>query len=392
MANLGQIATTPDGTESILTNKGWVPNTPALEQASAMGGTGAFLTNMLESVTLGAIEAPEALDAISPVASMTGYLLPDVAGLAGIAKGAARLGIKQGIKQGTMADRVASKGSMFKTEQGFQKLPSDIVPGPFAGSARAIEAGVGAIPVLRIVTDMFKIQRQNHLGGKLQRALGFTEAEIKASGGKLLPDAFQAPLQRVDAAYDSARGFLDDTLDASQIRKVTNEAAKEGLLTPQQVKGFTTAKDAPGAQILDLRSQLRGMQRTADTQYQRQRISEIIDNIQDIINDATQGTAIAPELAKADKVYKLWKTVDDGAAIAADGTINFRSLQNALNKSYGSRAVKGGRGVADPLVDDLIKSVDELGQLGPAIPSSGTAERAAAASIVGSVLGVSALN
>ncbi len=385
MAKLGQIAVQPDGSETILTADGWVVNTPELEQAAAMGGTGAFLANMLESVTFGAIEAPAAMDAVSPAASMAGYLGPDVAGVAAIAKGGARALLKRG----TMGERVGqSGGSMFRTEQGFVKMPSDIVPGPFAGTMRAVEAGVGAIPGLRVATDLFKINRQKTLGQKLQRELGFTEQEIKASGGKLLPETFQAPLGRVDEVYNSSRSFLDETLDASQVRKVVDEAAEEGLLTPQQVKGFTSGKDAPGAQILDLRSELRSMMRNADNQYQRQRLAEIIDNIQDIINDATKGTPIAAELAQADKVYKLWKTVDSGGAIAADGTLNVRTLQNALNKSYGSRAVKGGRGVTDPLVDELIRSVDELGQLGPAIPSSGTAERAIAAGAVAGYLGL----
>jgi len=45
--------------------------------------------------------------------------------------------------------------------------------------------------------------------------------------------------------------------------------------------------------------------------------------------------------------------------------------------------VKGGRGVKDPLVNDLITAVDEISQLGPSLPSSGTTERAIAASLIG---------
>jgi hypothetical protein len=390
MANLGDIAELPDGSEKILTTTGWVENSPELEQAASMGGSGAFMANMLEGATMGlAGPANEAFGAVSPAASQAGFVAPFLMGGAGIARGAVR---------GRMAERVARAapqrpggGGMFTTEQGFAKMPSDMVPGPLAGTARAIEAGIGAIPGARVATDLFKIQRQRLLGSRLQRGLGFTDDEIRQTGGRLTPDAMEIPLSRVDDVYDAARSQIDEVVTPTQIQGIANDAAEAGLFTEQDIAAFTRAGDSAGDQLLTMRSELRGMQRNADNILQRRRTTEIIDDIQDIINTAAEGTPVAADLAEADRIYKLWKTVDNGGSIAADGTINVRTLQNALNRNYGSRAVKGGRGVTDPLVDDLIKSVDEMGQLGPAIPSSGTAERAIAAGAVGSALGIDVL-
>jgi len=87
----------------------------------------------------------------------------------------------------------------------------------------------------------------------------------------------------------------------------------------------------------------------------------------------------------------MWKHIENNAAIAPNGDVNVHSLDRALNGEggFGSRAVRGGRGVKDPLVNDLIDTVNELRQLGPELPSSGTAERGAAALAVGSALGLS---
>lgn len=396
MAKLGQISTTPDGSEFILTGKGWVPNTPELEGAAGAGVFGAAMSNAIELASFGFIEQPEEFQQVSPVASRAadvvsavGLMSPLLRGALGAAKG---LGVasRGAAKQATKAEG----GTAFRTPSGFVKRPSDVVPESLQGTARAIESGFQAFPGLRVITDVINNQKSKIMGTKVGRALGLTDDEIRASGGKLRPSDVEPALNRIDDTYNAARDAASAKVTTPQVAKLADEAADAGFITKQEVGTLTRATDETGAQLLDLRSSLREVMRTSTSRLERQRAAEIIDSIQELIKDATKGTELFAELGIADRQYKLWKALDKAGTVSGEGKLNLASLKNSLSskKSFGGRVGRGGKREGLREVEkEMFDAIDELGPINFQIPSSGTAERAIAASLLGGAIGIPVL-
>tara|TARA_R110002020_G_scaffold120196_2_gene274029 strand:+ start:4914 stop:6083 length:1170 start_codon:yes stop_codon:yes gene_type:complete len=329
---------------------------------------------------------------------LVGLAAPRIAGAAGIVSpgaetfgtalslgaGGASLAMRGGRKR--MADRLTEKapGGTFKTKQGFVRRPSDMVPKPMRGSVAAMESGIEAIPLARVATDMMKMQRQKVMGGKVGKALGMTDDEIAASSGLLKPASIDPALTRIDETYDAARSFLSEKVSRGKVAKIAEEAKKAGVFTDKDIAAFTNAADNTGDQLLAIRSELRAMERNADNIIQKRRVHEVIDEIGGIISDATEGTEVSAALKQADIRYKVWKTLSESGAIGGEGQVNLSSLRNAMKTKFGARKIKGGGDLSktDPGIADMIRAANELAELGPFMPSSGTAERAIAAGLI----------
>ena len=94
MANsLGKVFVNDDGREYMMTTNGLVPNTPELESAAALGGTGAFLAEAMEVASFGILDVDEKLEkgfeGTSPVADFLPLPLSLASGASPLARGAA---------------------------------------------------------------------------------------------------------------------------------------------------------------------------------------------------------------------------------------------------------------------------------------------------------------
>lgn len=397
---LGDIVVQPDGNEVILTGQGWVPNTPELEAAASLGFFESAAVGFAEMMSMGMIKPPEGLEEVNPAGLKAGQ----AAGVLGIASpalsGAQRMmqAVRgaRGTSAATAGVTATEGGGFMKTSQGFWKLPSDVVPKAMQGSVRSLEAGLGGLPLGRVGIDVFNMQRRGRLGGKAGRVLGMTPEELSASGGRLRAVDVDAAMNRIDDVYDSARSLVDEKVGLAQVKKIADEAAEAGVITSKDVAMLTNKADRAGDQLIELRSISRQLARNG-SHLERRRANEIISEINDMITDAAKGTNVAQQLAVADRQYKFWKVIDGSGVIDGEGWLNLASLKRNAANVFSRRTVRGaGAGSARreslrPVEQDLLAAIDELGEINYRIPTSGTAERAIAASMIGGLIGIPVL-
>jgi hypothetical protein len=372
-------------------NQEWREATPMEVRIGQSGAVGQALSAVEGATGVPGIinsELGDALGAVNSTSENVG-LVGSLFGGAGVAKGGKlieRVMARKAASEATQQTAERAAGGVFKTDSGFTRLPSDMVPAPLAGTVRAVEAGISAIPGARVGMDMINIQRQRVLAQKVGQTIGVNADDLAAGGGKLTPDVIDASLSRVDAAYDDARGLMNDVGDPGSLQRIVDQAVDAKVLDADLAKDY--AQVPVGDALLDIRSTLRANKNQADNIVQSQKMDKIITNIQKIIDDAAEGTDIKPRLDEADRIWRNWAGLRDSAAIRDDGTINFPSLRNALSKNFGARKVKGGGKMTGDVEQELIDAVTDYGtKLGKPIPSSGTAERGAAAALLAGGVG-----
>jgi hypothetical protein len=386
------------GGKQILTGNGWVPLTPELETASRLGFFGAFTQNAIEMATFGLYTPDPGLEEVSPVGAKLGTAAGVVGPLAaplfqGALRGvrAVRAGRTLGGVEGATAERAVG-GGLFKTEAGFIKKPSDIGPEALRGTLQSIEAGVGSLPLARMGVDLINIQKRKIMGGKVGEAMGLSLGEIRAAGGRLRPLDVKPALARIDETYDAARNLVSEKVTTQQVQKLGREALEEKFISPQELARLGRASDATGDTLLELRSAVREAGRSAATRTERVRANEIVDAIQELIEDAAKGTDQFAALRIADREWKVWSAVSKGGTINGEGWLNLNSLKGNLTKSFGTRVGKAAeRGGLRPVEVKMFDAIDELGPINFQIPSSGTAERQIAGSMIGAALGIQIL-
>ena len=391
---LGEIVDA-EGGKQILTGKGWVPLTDDLEAAARLGFFGAFAQNAAEMATFGLFTPREGIDEVNPTAGKLGTAAGVVGPLAaplfrGALAGvrAVRGGRALGGVEGATAERAAG-GSLFKTERGFLKKPSDLSPQALKGTMQSIEAGVGSVPLGRIGVDLINIQRRKVMGGHVGEAMGMAKGEIRTAGGKLRPADVKPALDRIDDVYDGARNLVSESVTTQQVQKLGREALKENFITAQELERLGRATDATGDTLLTLRSAVRQAGRSATTRMERVRADEIVDNIQELIKNAAKGTEQFGQLGIADRQWKVWSAVSKGGTINAEGWLNLNSLKSNLSRSFGTRVGKAAeRKGLRPVEVKMFDAIDELGPINFQIPSSGTAERLIGAGLISGALGI----
>jgi len=385
-----------EGGKQILTGKGWVPLTPELEAASAMGFFGAFAQNAAEMATFGLYTPQPGLEEVSPVATTLG----SAAGLVGPLSLPLLRGAQAGVRavRGTKAVGAGAEaaaierqlgGSTFKTERGFLKKPSDLSPEALKGTVQSLEAGLGSLPLGRIGVDLVNIQKRRVMGAHVGEAMGMSGGEIRAAGGKLRPLDVKPALARIDDTYDATRNLVSDKVTTQQVQKLGREALDERFITDIELARLGRATDATGDTLLELRSALREEARSSQTRAGRVRANEIIDKIQDLIEDAAKGTDQFAAVSKADREWKVWSAVNKGGTINGEGWLNLNGLKSNLTRSFGTRVGKAAsREGLRPVEVRMFDAIDELGPINFQIPSSGTAERLIGASIIGGAIGI----
>ena len=410
MAELGQILVRPDGTEQILTGRGWIPNTPALEAASAAGVFGAATDSIVRSMSLGIIDPAggEESELVSPIASRAGLGL-DIAllgtGVAGGAKALATRGAREALsttvaRAGALADEAAGAtvsggGGLGRTSQGFIPRLSSQVPKPLERSVAAATSGVQTIPGLRIIGDWVTVANQRNLAAVTGRTMRMSSTDLKAGNGLLSPQTMEPVMARFDDVYQSARNLISEKATLPQVTALADDALEKALITERQHAAWTAADKELGDQMLDMRSQLRRVSRETVDTVRAAEAQEIIGDIQTTIKELSTNTQFTDELLQTDIDYKVWAAVRSPGVIGKEGMINPTSLKRSLGQrtSFGPNAVRGGaRSSLPERVQNLLTALDELEAIGYQLPTSGTAERAVAGTFIASMLGFSAIN
>ena len=387
------------GGKQILTGNGWVPLTPELETASRLGFFGAFTQNAVEMATFGLYQPDEGLEEVSPVGAKLGTAAGVVGPLAApLFQGALR-GVRAvrggratvGSVEAATAERAAG-GGVFRTEAGFLKKPSDMSPEALRGTVQSLEAGLGSLPLGRIGVDLINIQRRKVMGGKVGEAMGLSLGEIRAAKGRLRPLDVKPALARIDETYDAARNVVSEKVTTQQVQKLGREALEENFISPQELARWGRAESATGDTLLDLRAAVREAGRSATTRAERVRANEIVNAIQELIEQSAKGTEQFAALSQADRQWKIWSAVNKGGTINGEGWLNLNSLKSNLTRSFGTRVGKAAeRSGLRPVEIKMFDAIDELGPINFQIPSSGTAERAIAANVIGAAIGVQIL-
>lgn len=309
--------------------------------------------------------------------------LPLLAGGAGIVRGGV----------GRMSQRVAGQltqqvpGQGFRTASGMLRRPQDMVPEELAGVVRGFESGIEATPGLRILTDQIRLDRQRQAGNALGRWLGINSDVLVQNKNKLLPEVMEDALSTTDEMYTSISSTLDDTMTRAQVDELLEDAVKRKLIIPDKKAQYDELLDISektaqregrgiGQSVIDLRSELRTLARTADN-TETQNIDIAIQNIQKTIDEVLEGTDAGLISREADKRYARWMLVKQGKAIRDDGTVSRAALMNIFRREN-PREMIGNRAARDDDTQLLFDRLKDWSQMGPEMPSSGTAERTAA--------------
>ena len=253
----------------------------------------------------------------------------------------------------------------------------DIVPEPFQGMARGIEGVTQTVPGARILTDMLRIQRQGVAGKALGKWLGINDEVLSASRGKLTDDVVETALSTTDELYASLGNGITETVPASKFTSMVDDAVERGLIIEDKAAKYKASDMTTGEKVIALRSELRGLKRTAKDNIEQQHIDESIQKIQQIVDKALEGTDLEDVSRLADKRYARWMQMKNTSAIDKDGTVRRHALSQMLKKGD-ARSMLGQRGSLDPETDALVNTMKDWNKLGPEMPSSGTAERTAA--------------
>jgi hypothetical protein len=396
-------ATNPEtGQRLIWREGGW--REPTLSEV-AVGQKGSIASGaeaMLEGATGAQAIGGLALNALSPgagqvyldrSAALTGKhpvasLLPLVGSVGAVAgKGAL-----------TMSQRVAAKaatrptasvlGRGLTTDTGLAKGAQDFVPDFLKGTVRGLEGGIQAIPGARVLTDMMRIQRQGVAGKALGKWLGISDDTLRASKGKLTDDVIEETLAKTDEMYAGMSNDITENVSKTQFTGMIDDAVERGLLIEDKAALYKASNNSVGDSVIALRSELRKMQRGAADNIERQNVEVAIDNIQKILDQQLKGTGSEFTAKTADKLYARWMQIRNTNAIRPDGTVIRNSTSNMLKRND-PRTMMGQRGNLDDDTQVLVDTIKDWGKLGPELPSSGTAERGAAASILSKMGGVS---
>ena len=376
MAELGSIVKTPEGSELILTINGWVPSTPDLEAAGAMGAIGGLAEGLGSVATLGMYEPSAESQAINPISTQTpGAVEVGLAatGLGGLLYGGLKRGARAGLSN-RLADRVKSQ-----VEEGSQlvRRPSDIAGGGATATGaglKRLEGGLETIPVANLPLLAQKAVNQRRVNMSAAQALGVSDDAIRSARTGLDEGILDEALEGFQRGFRGVEDQLTGNMQSANILPVIDQAIESkfitGKLATRLQQGTPDGKD-----VMAVRSKLTQVMQSNEQHLVKEQAAEIIEQIDDII-EATLGAEGKLAYRDLRSRYRIWANLRQGRSLSPDGQVNVRSLGGRLARNYGDRYRTGQRieGVPDD-VNDFIRIVKEGEGLDVGTPDSGTASR-----------------
>lgn len=372
---------------------------PASRQEEIVAGQG--IAGQLEAFAEGATGAQSIAGLFSPaIAERAQALTGPVGGTAAnIGLGATIAGGVAPIA-GRMAGRVLARTqaaqatgeaaeSGLKTSTGFIRAPEEVLPEVAQGAGRIIRAGAESMPVTRMITDfLIKNPNQKNLNRLILRGIGATDEQIKRAGGRVTDELVAAADANVAREFDEVGRRIGANLDSDKVTAKALELANDNVISNAKLAQIADDAENAGRNLMDLRSEVLAAQRREADSAIRIQLQNRIDEIDKIIDEAVGDKVTAKLYSDARAKYKLSLSLEKGKVWSKEN-INAASLDTALRNLYG----KGYRRNADysdmpEEVANALRGAREATLVDVGIPTSGTAERLFAGSLLGGTIGV----
>lgn len=335
--------------------------------AAFEGGTGAM--SLAELLTPGAPGGmAEALQTVNPTASSAGLaasLLPVGAGVGNLAR--------RGL-QNRMAGRVAQRAS-----RGTVEIDQPLRPGiaERAGFGQNTMIGRGldqvesvaeSIPVAGLFTAARLAKNQRIINMRFARALGADDAMVARAAQGVDENVMRNIQQGFQRDFGRVAEGITDGMDPIRARAEIQQVMDSGLVTNVQLRrAIENGNAVTGRQLQNIRSELTDQLRRDINQEVRNEVMDRIDAIDNIIEDALQGTDLQDVFQTARARYRLWSAARKGAARGKTGNINVRSMDTNLGQrvAYGDNYLAGNpiAGAPDE-INEFLATVREANQIG----------------------------
>jgi len=304
-------------------------------------------------------------------------------GLSGRMAGRVQQGIQQGAKKA---------GGTFTTKQGFRRQPEEMLPESLQGAGQIIRSGAETLPVTRMVTDyLIRTPNQRNLNRLGMRALGLTDDEIKQFGGKITDEAMALADSRMATAYDEVGEALSSNLNQAEVVKLADAALADNFISARNFRALTQQNEKQGRTLMALASDLKRARRSAQESQVRNQIDNILDEIDNIMEAALESSddvGLKRLYDETNARYKASIAFEKGQSWSNEA-INAKSMDTALRGLYKRGYRRGAKiGNAPAEVSDFLQGVREAQGVNIGVPTSGTAERMFAASLLGGSVGV----
>lgn len=355
-------------------------------EAIAEGATGAQSIAGLFSPAIA--ERAQALGSVNDTAMNIGMAGAGAAGLAGLARGVGSATSR------TQARISANSGrqSGLRTSQGFIRQPEELLPEFAQGGGRILRAGAETLPVTRIITDyLIRVPNQQNLNRLAGRALGLTDDELRATGGRLTDDLMRVADDRMAESYQQVGDAVTANASQQRVQNLAVMAQDEGMITGRAAQALTRQGQEQGRQLMSLSSELKRSMRSARTVQERTTIGNILDELDEIVDEALAAGGDQGAATLWRETNARWRAslAFERGRSWTNGNVNSASMDSALKAIYG----RGYRRSSPPAnapqeVRDFLEGVRQAQGVNVGIPTSGTAERLLAASALGGALGV----
>jgi len=299
----------------------------------------------------------------------------------GFLPGAAKLGGRLLGRKGadTMAKRIAQANKT--ATQGFVPKMEQRVPKPFQGATRLLEGGLEGTVVGRLMTDyMVRNPNQRNLNSLILKGLGATDDQIAAAGGQATDDVMRQATATRSAKFEEVGSRITQAMDKEEVTKMGLDLNRAKMISNDDLVRLADGKDL-GRELMSIRSELLAATRGAQTRSEKIAVDNAIKAIDDIVKKAMKdsGDEVTVKLwADVRSQDKLARAVNAGQARSMDA-INPNSLDTAMKRYFGKAYTEGGDLSNLPTeVADAITGARAAKGFNVGLPSSGTAERAAA--------------
>ena len=387
---MSKFAHNPETGEAFIwRNNEWQPATPLELEIGRSGAQGQVLSAVVAANPLmGFTEIGQAAMDVNPVASGIGMaagvgagLLPSAGRMAG--RVASRLAAREARQDGGE--------SALRTAQGFIRQPEEALPEFAQGAGRIVRSGAETLPVTRMITDyLIRNPNQRNLNRLGARALGITDDELKRAGGQLTDDPMGAADARMAERYDIVGKAIGGNANQDEVLAAATRAADEGFITTDEFAALTRQSDEQGRELMGIQSELKRALRTEKNRIERTKLQESINQINKIIDEALEGAdpGTMRIYQETNAQYRASLAFERGQSWS-NGNINAKSMDSALRNIYGRGYRRGARPDNAPQsVRDFLDGVREAQSVNVGLPTSGTAERMFAASLLGGTIGV----
>lgn len=269
-----------------------------------------------------------------------------------------------------LASAVAARSSGAAGRLAAKGVPTTLAQRTGSATEKSIEGGLQAIPVIGAWAAAPLRAQQRALNRGAQSVFGYEGALTRKGLGEVKA-GISKQFQKVQSAIP------DQVLDPNLIKKL-NAAGVVDDATNDFIKASGIAD---GEALMAIRSNLNSDMADAFLNANRKegrQLQSMLGELDNVI-EAGLPDQLVGQWATARKQWQFLTAITKGKAINGQGDVALASMTSALDKIYPNFRVGADLPGAAKGFGELVQALDELPK---ALQSSGTAERAAAASLL----------